>query len=168
MTNHMASRTFVVRAGLSILLLAALGLYLGTRFRVGIDSQVHRCLPPHRVWLIDRHDRTLVRGATYSFFAGDAMAPVFSPGQRVVKRLFGLPGERVTVTSARTTVNGVTIGTGLALAPTLRQPPDAFARQVTLPTDAVWMMGDTPDSFDARYWGPLPVAQICGRAYALF
>jgi len=168
MTNRMASRAFVVRAGLSLLVLAVLGVYLGTRFRIGIDSQVHQCLPPYSVWLIDRHDRVLVRGATYSFFAGDAMAPFFSPGQRVVKRLRGLPGDAVTVTSERTTVNGVTVGVGLALAPRLHQPPDAFARQVTLPTAAVWMMGETPDSFDARYWGPLPIVQIRGRAYALF
>jgi conjugal transfer pilin signal peptidase TrbI len=168
MTNRMASRTFVARAGLGLLVLAALGLSLGTRFRLGIDSQVHQCLPPYSVWLIDRYDRTLVRGATYSFFAGDAMAPFFGPGQRVVKRLMGLPGDQVTVTSERTAVNGVTVGTGLALAFTLHQPPDAFARQVTLPTDAVWMMGDTHDSFDARYWGQLPIVQIRGRAYALF
>ncbi|WP_295387380.1 S26 family signal peptidase [uncultured Thiodictyon sp.] len=29
-------------------------------------------------------------------------------------------------------------------------------------------MGDTPDSYDARYWGALPLAQIRGRAYAIF
>ncbi len=164
----MASRTFVVRAGLALLVLAVLGLYLGARFRVGIDSQVHKCLPPYSVWLIDRYDRALVRGATYGFFAGDAMAPFFGPGQRVVKRLRGLPGDQVTVTSERTTVNGVTVGTGLALAAALHQPPEAFARQVKLPSDAVWVMGDTPDSFDSRYWGPLPIVQIRGRAYALF
>ncbi|WP_295445086.1 S26 family signal peptidase [uncultured Thiodictyon sp.] len=168
MTNRMASRPFVVRAGLGLLVLAALGLYLGTRFRVGIDSQVQKCLPPYSVWLIDRHDRALVRGATYGFFAGDSMAPFFGPGQRVVKRLRGLPGDQVTVTSERTTVNGVTVGTGLALAATLHQPPDAFARQVILPNGAVWLMGDTPDSFDSRYWGPLAIVQIGGRAYALF
>jgi conjugal transfer pilin signal peptidase TrbI len=167
-TNRMASRAFVVRAGLSLLVFAALGLYLGTRFRVGIDGQVHRCLPPYRVWLIDRHDRVLVRGATYSFFAGDALAPIFDPGQVVVKRLVGLPGDQVAVTDERTTVNGEPVGAGLALAATLHQPPDAFVRQERIPTDAVWMMGDTPDSFDARYWGPLPLGQLRGRAHALF
>ena len=133
----MASRTFIVRAGLGILVLAVLGLYLGTRFRVGIDSQVHQCLPPYSVWLIDRYDRALVRGATYSFFAGDAMAPFFGPGQIVVKRLMGLPVDQVTVTSARTTVNGETIGTGLALASALHQPPAAFVRQGSVPAATV-------------------------------
>ena len=164
----MASRTFVVRAGLGLLVLAALGLYLGTRFRVGVDSQVYKCLPPYSVWLIDRYDRVLIRGVTYSFFAGDAMAPFFGSGQRVVKRLRGLPGDQVIVTFERTTVNGVTIGTGLALAAALHQPPAVFARQVILPSDVVWVMGDTPDSFDSRYWGPLAIVQIRGRAYALF
>jgi conjugal transfer pilin signal peptidase TrbI len=29
-------------------------------------------------------------------------------------------------------------------------------------------MGETTDSFDSRYWGPLPQAQVIGRAYALW
>ena len=96
------------------------------------------------------------------------MAPFFDSGQRVVKRLRGLPGDQVIVGAERTTVNGVTVGEGLALAATLHQPPAVFARQVILPSDVVWVMGDTPDSFDSRYWGPLAIVQIRGRAYALF
>jgi conjugal transfer pilin signal peptidase TrbI len=164
----MAARRFVVRAGLALAVLAAVGLYLGLRFRIGIDSQVHTCLPPYRLWLIDRYDRTPVRGATFAFVAGVAMQPFFAPGQTVVKRMAGLPGDRIAVTPERTAANGVPVGEGLALAATLGQAPEAIARVLTVPADAVWMMGGTPDSFDARYWGPLPLAQIRGRAYGLF
>jgi conjugal transfer pilin signal peptidase TrbI len=166
--NRMASRPFMVRAGLALVVLAALGWYLGARFRIAIDGQVHLCLPPHRVWLIDRYDRQPHRGATFSFVAGVAMQPFFAPGQSVVKRMVGLPGDRVAVTAKWTTVNGGPVGEGLALAARLAQPPEAFVREQTVPADAVWMMGGTPDSFDSRYWGPLPLAQIRGRAYALF
>ena len=65
-------------------------------------------------------------------------------------------------------MNGVPVGEGLALASTLGQAPQAFVRDETVPAEAVWMMGGTPDSFDSRYWGALPMAQIRGRAYGLF
>lgn len=168
MINRMASRRFLVRAGLALVVLAALGLYLGMRFRIGIDSQVHKCLPPYSVWLIDRYDRQPQRGATFSFFAGVAMQPFFAPGQIVVKRMMGLTGDRVAVTPVLTTVNGEPVGEGLALAAGLGQLPAAFTRELSVPADTVWMMGGTPDSFDSRYWGPLPMAQIRGRAYALY
>jgi conjugal transfer pilin signal peptidase TrbI len=168
MIGRMRSRRFAVRAGAALLVLAALGLYLGTRFRIGIDGQAHRCLPPYRVWLIDRHDRVPERGATVAFAAGGAMRPFFAPGQIVVKRIAGLPGDRIAVAPARTTANGAPVGEGLALATALGQAPQAFVRALTVPAGAVWTMGDTPDSFDSRYWGPLPLAQLRGRAYGLF
>jgi conjugal transfer pilin signal peptidase TrbI len=164
----MASRRFLVRAALALLVLAALGLYLGSRFRIGIDSQVDQCLPPYRVWLIDRYDRQPARGAIFSFFAGVPMQPFFAPGQIVVKRMVGLPGDRVAVTPQRTTVNGIAVGEGLALAPALGQSPEVFTRAEAVPTGAVWMMGGTRDSFDSRYWGALPMTQLRGRAYALY
>lgn len=168
MINRMASTRFAVRAGLALFVIAAAGLYLGTRFRIGIDSQVHKCLPPYSVWLIDRYDRAPARGGTFSFFAGFAMQPFFAPGQIVIKRVLGLPGDRVSVAPERTTVNAVSVGEGLKLATALRQPPQAFVRDEIVPAEAVWMMGGTSDSFDSRYWGALPVAQIRGRAYGLF
>jgi conjugal transfer pilin signal peptidase TrbI len=72
------------------------------------------------------------------------------------------------VTPERTTVNGVPVGEGLALAGTLQRPPSAFARAETLGAEALWMMGATGDSFDSRYWGPLPRTQLIGRAYAIY
>jgi conjugal transfer pilin signal peptidase TrbI len=158
---------WLVRAALALGVLAALGLYLGSRFRIGIDAQVHQCLPPYRIWLIDRHDRRPARGATFAFVAGVSMQPYFAPGQIVIKRVAGIPGDRVTVTPARTTVNGVEVGVGLALAAQLARPVSAFVRETTVDAASVWMMGGTPDSFDSRYWGPLPGVQLRGRAYAL-
>ncbi|WP_295457863.1 signal peptidase I [uncultured Thiodictyon sp.] len=166
--NPLATSEFWRRAGPVLLVLAVLGLYLGTRFRLAIDGQVHHCLPPYTVWLIDRHDRRLVRGAPVAFVAGNRMEPFFGLDQSVIKRLAGIPGDHVAVTAEHTTSNGIQVGTGLALAATLGRPASDFIRTETVPADAVWMMGDTPDSYDARYWGALPLAQIRGRAYALF
>jgi len=158
-----------LRLGLPILLVViALLVYLGTRFHLAIDDQVDKCLPPYTVFLVDRHDRVVHRGGLYAFFAGDRMAPFFPPERMVIKRVVGGPGDHVTVGEAATRVNGDTVGEGLALAGTLGQSKTHYARELEVPQDALWIMGATRDSFDSRYWGPLPTRQIIGRAYALF
>ena len=52
------------------------GAYLAARFRLGYDDQAHQCLPPHRWFLIDRHDRAVRRGSLIAFAAlGSQMGP---------------------------------------------------------------------------------------------
>jgi type IV secretory pathway protease TraF len=38
----------------------------------------------------------------------------------------------------------------------------AWSGCVTLDRDHVLLLGDTPDSFDGRYWGPTPIERIEG------
>jgi conjugal transfer pilin signal peptidase TrbI len=158
-----------IRHGLPVLILVlASMLYLGTRFRIAIDDQVDKCLPPYTVFLVDRHDDAIERDGLYAFPAGERMAPFFPMQMQVIKRVVGLPGDSVSVTEQTTRVEGETVGQGLDLAGTLGTPAARFVREVVVPVDAVWIMGATRDSFDSRYWGPLPRQQIIGRAYALF
>jgi conjugal transfer pilin signal peptidase TrbI len=128
---------------------------------------VHRCLPPYRVFLVDRHARDVARGGLVAFHAR-GLAPYFADGTVVIKALAGLPGDRVEVTAERVWVNGVVRAEGLALARTLGKRPEDFVRAETVPPGHLWVLGASPDSFDARYWGMLPEAQVVGRAYALF
>ncbi len=163
-----ARLALTIRRGLPVLLLVlALLLYLGTRYRIAINDQVDKCLPPYTVFLVDRHDRTVERDGLYAFLAGERMAPFFPMRMQVIKRVVGFPGDRVSVTAEFTRVDGRTVGEGLDLAGTLGTPAAHFVRQVVVPADAVWIMGATRDSFDSRYWGPLPRHHIIGRAYAL-
>jgi conjugal transfer pilin signal peptidase TrbI len=74
----------------------------------------------------------------------------------------------VSISPTATTVNGKPVGEGLDLARTLGQPEGRYSRELDLAQDDLWIMGATRDSFDSRYWGPLPSHQIIGRAYALF
>ena len=143
-------------------------LYLGARFTLGVNGQVQKCLPPYSFFLVDRHDDRLERGRILAFWAGLRMAPWFPPDLMVVKRLVGLPGDRIVVNATQTTVNGVVVGEGLDVAPTLQRPAGDFVRELVLGEDELWIMGDTRDSFDARYWGPLPIDQVIGRGYGLW
>ncbi len=161
-------RRFLIFAPLVLLLVVGVMFYGGSRYLVAVNDQVAKCLPPYRVFLVDRHDRVLERGGLYAFFAGERMAPFFPLERIVIKRVVGGPGDHVAVTPDTTRVNGETVGEGLDLARTLGRPASRYTRDLDLSQDELWIMGATRDSFDSRYWGPLPRHGIIGRAYALF
>jgi conjugal transfer pilin signal peptidase TrbI len=102
------------------------------------------------------------------FTAGLRMQPFFRPDLLVVKRLVGIPGDRVVVGTDVTTVNGAVVGEGLDLAATLKRPPEDFHADFTVPEGTYFILGDTRDSYDSRYWGPLPAEALRGRAYGLW
>ena len=158
---------FLLRAGFALLVVLGAGVYLSDRFHVGYDDQDRQCLPPHRWFLIDRHDRDINQGAIIAF-AALGLEPYFRDGQIIIKRAAGIAGDRVQVNPETVRVNGVEVGDGLALAGTLKRPAADFLRDDSVPPGHLWVMGATADSFDSRYWGFLPDGRVIGRAYALW
>lgn len=86
----------------------------------------------------------------------------------LVKRVAGVPGDRICATGAAITVNGRTVAT--------RRKVDARGRPLpwwsgcrTLADGALFLlMAETPDSFDGRYFGPTPAKDVIGTATALW
>jgi conjugal transfer pilin signal peptidase TrbI len=109
---------FLLRAGLTLLLVPGSGAYLAERFRIGYDDQDRQCLPPYRWFLIDRHDRAVTQGALVAF-AAQGLQPYFRDGQTIIKRAAGVPGDRIQVGPQTVWINGAEVGEGLALAGTL-------------------------------------------------
>ncbi len=158
---------FLLRAGLALLLVLGTGAYLTGRFHIGYDDQDRQCLPPHRWFVIDRHDRDITQGGTIAF-AALGLGPYFRDGQIIIKRAAGVAGDRIQVDPESVRINGAKVGEGLALAGTLGRPPEDFRREDVVPLGHLWVMGATADSFDSRHWGFLPGGQVIGRAYALW
>lgn len=151
-----------------LLLLFVAMLYLGARFNLGVWSgQGSNCMPSHEVWLLDMQNLDVGRGDPVAFTAGFRMAPFFPPELLVVKRLVGLPGDHVVVATDVTTVNGEIVAEGLDVAKTLGKEPQAFHADFVVPEESFFIVGDTRDSFDGRYWGVLPTEALRGRAYGL-
>ncbi len=77
-----------------------------------------------------------------------------------IKRIVGLPGERVAVT------NGVVTIDGRALTePYVQFPDKRSAPPVTVPPHAYYVLGDNrSDSDDSRNWGVLLESDIVGKA----
>lgn len=141
--------------------------FAGQRYRIGIDPQTVRCLPDVRAVAIDLTASPPKRGGLVAF-AAQGLEPAFEDGTLLVKILAGLPGDQVAVTEQAVTVNGKTFAHGLALAASLGHQPADYVRSYTVPDAHFIALGDGPQSLDSRYYGPVPLAQVRGRAWKLF
>jgi signal peptidase I len=86
-------------------------------------------------------------------------------GQTYVKRVVGLPGDRLSIRSGHVYRNGVREPTGDAV-PCAGGGECQFPKTFTVPEGDYYMMGDNrPDSLDSRFWGPVPRSWMIGKAF---
>jgi signal peptidase I len=83
-----------------------------------------------------------------------------------IKRVIGLPGERVVIESGVVTIYNAEHRDGLVLKEAYL--PESMKtegdRDIRLGKDEYYMLGDNrPYSFDSRRWGALPRQDIVGR-----
>ncbi|MCS6812452.1 MAG: signal peptidase I [Cyanobacteria bacterium] len=121
-------------------------------------------------------DRLVVEKVSYRFHLpqrGDIV--VFEPPEQLlqfgyrkqqvfIKRVIGLPGQRIAVRSGRVWVNGQPLEEPyIAAAPTYQLP------DIQVPSGTVFVMGDNRNnSNDSHVWGFLPIDNIVGRAWFRF
>ncbi|MFQ5481088.1 MAG: signal peptidase I [Thermodesulfobacteriota bacterium] len=98
------------------------------------------------------------------------------PGDRskdYIKRAIGLPGDTVEVRDRAVFINGVEhkelygVHKG-SLYGNSSAESDNFG-PYTVPAGSVFAMGDNRErSYDSRFWGPLPMRDIKGRAFIIY
>ncbi|HYW26014.1 MAG TPA: signal peptidase I [Terriglobales bacterium] len=91
----------------------------------------------------------------------------FDPGKDLIKRVVGLPGERVLVAACAVSVDGRRLPEPYVRAWSVCDPPwPADGQPATLALDEFFLMGDNRDrSMDSRQIGPIRRSQIESRAW---
>ena len=89
-------------------------------------------------------------------------------GVPLLKRVVGLPGQRVCRTSRAITVDGIEMGEALERDRIGRELPVWQGCRVIAPGEIFLMNGHVRDSLDGRYFGPIPASSVIGRAVPLW
>lgn len=86
-----------------------------------------------------------------------------SPGQHLIKRVIGLPGETVEVRDHQVLVDGARLDEPyIAAAPTYQLAP------LVVPPDQLFVLGDNRNnSYDSHIFGPIPRELVLGKAIPL-
>lgn len=94
-------------------------------------------------------------------FAPPPEAQVGNNKTDFIKRVIGLPGDKIQVTTGIVFINDKPL-----TEPYINQKPNYNYGPVTVPEGYLFVMGDNRNnSFDSHSWGFLPVQNIKGRAF---
>jgi signal peptidase I len=88
------------------------------------------------------------------------------PGLDLIKRLIGMPGDTIEIRSGVVYVNGSPLAEPYRNGPP--NPVDEYPSTV-VPTGNFFVLGDNRDnSYDSRYWGFVPEANILGTPLVIY
>ena len=89
------------------------------------------------------------------------------PSQFFIKRIVGLPNERVEIKKGRVTIFNGENKNGMLLDEQYLEPPNRATypdKTITLTGSEYFLMGDNRDfSSDSRFWGPMDIKFMVGR-----
>lgn len=141
--------------------------YIIAHWGVGIDTQRNPS-NPFRLYLHCKLDRNYTPG-TYAAFPMIGFAPLIPDGTIFVKRIGATEGDRIELTQNVLSVNGRPVAT---VNPIILAKAGLAASRLegveVVPSGFALMLGASPDSFDSRYYGLVPVNRLAGTAVPLW
>lgn len=96
-------------------------------------------------------------------------------GQAFIKRVIGLPGDRLKIIKGHAYINGKELDEPYLNPDDSCDSPETaslsctFSKEIKIPEGMYFMMGDNRNnSDDSRYWGPIPKENMIGEGFATY
>jgi signal peptidase I len=129
------------------------GTSKGAPDHVILDRLSYRLSAPHR--------------GDLAIFSTKGIEGIPEDASLFVKRVVGLPGEKIEIRDGHVFANGRQLSEQDEI-PAVSYVPHPAASYI-VPEGAYFMLGDnSPNSFDSRYWGSVPRANIQGRVARIY
>jgi signal peptidase I len=139
-------------------------VFVAQPFRIQQESMEPTVRPDQYV-LVDKLTPRLTGYARGDIVVFQPPSTWADPGTEFIKRIVGLPGERLALRGGAVYVDGRLLAEPY-LGAGLRTDAIGSEQAWTVPPGEVFVMGDNrPDSADSRVFGPVPIASITGRAW---
>lgn len=142
--------------------------WLNTEWRLGLTFAELRCLEG-TAFLIDVEREVAAERGDMLAYRARGLMPIAPDGQVVVKLVAAVPGDRVRVDASGIYINDVKWG---ELNPITMERTGWTVQRVTrefvVGEGELLMLGDQPRSYDGRYWGPIRINQLEGKAWRLW
>jgi len=85
------------------------------------------------------------------------------PDQEYIKRVIGLPGDRISIKGGKVYVNGQLLEEHYIAA------PPVYEATWDVPVDSLFVLGDNRNnSSDSHNWGPVPLDYVVGKAIFVY
>jgi signal peptidase I len=122
---------------------------------------------------LHNREQILVDKWTYLFHPpsrGDVIVFIAppNPSQDYVKRVVGVPGDVISISSTTVTIDGVTLKEVYVDPKRQGNPYPSFSNRVVPPNDYFVLGDNRGGSSDSRDWGFVPKANVIGRAALVY
>lgn len=140
----------------------------GSRWHIGVDPQVVKCLPWDYYLLYQRQPSEIAKNRIYRYTSRQ-LGTVIPAGTQMVKYAAAIPGDIVRVDHTGIYINGNKWGdlNATTMEKTQTRMGD-IVKTYVVEEGQVLMLGTLPRSYDGRYFGTVSIKSIEGRAIPLW
>jgi signal peptidase I len=119
-----------------------------------------------RLYVVTKGLDTKIQRSDVIYFKTPITESLFDNSNKFLKRVHGIPGDKIVAIGELLYINEVLVGQRPLLNKILELNLDKYATdfKITLAEDQYFMLGDNADySFDSRYWGPITLDLVLGK-----